>query len=148
VRLTLLASALLAGLTLPAYAAGVDEKEERVLVCLAEAVYFEAHGTTDRGALAVANVVNNRVESEAFPGTICGVVADGCQFSYRCDGRPEALTDAEERGRAFRAAEAVLSGDAPDPTDGALFFHSDDVDPGWFASRPRVGEIAGNVYYR
>jgi spore germination cell wall hydrolase CwlJ-like protein len=115
---------------------------------MAEAVYFEAHGTTDKGALAVANVVNNRRESASFPGTICGVVADGCQFSYRCDGRPEALTDARERARAYRAAEAVLEGDAPDPTDGALFFHSAGVAPGWFASRPRVGEIAGNVYYR
>jgi N-acetylmuramoyl-L-alanine amidase len=118
------------------------------LTCMAEAVYFEARGTGDAGALAVASVIANRAEAADFPGTICGVVRDGCQFSYRCDGRPEALTHAGERARAFRNAEAVLAGDAPDPTGGALFFHSAGVAPGWFATRPRVGEIAGNIFYR
>jgi spore germination cell wall hydrolase CwlJ-like protein len=117
------------------------------LACLAEAVYFEARGTGPAGEAAVAHVVVNRAESRQFPGTVCGVVADGCQFSYRCDGRPDALTDPAPRARALRTAEAVLAG-APDPTAGALFFHSASVAPGWFASRPRVGIIGGNVFYR
>lgn len=116
--------------------------------CLAEAVYFEAKGTGDKGALAVAHVVVNRRESAKFPGTICGVVKDGCQFSYQCDGKPEVLSDSRERARAYRTAETVLAGNTDDPTHGALFFHSAGSRPGWFASRPRVGEIAGNVFYR
>jgi spore germination cell wall hydrolase CwlJ-like protein len=118
------------------------------LACLAEAIYFEARGTGARGEAAVAHVVVNRARSAKFPRTVCGVVGDGCQFSYRCDGRPDALADPGARAHAFRTAEAVLSG-APDITGGALFFHSARAAPGgWFASRPRIGQFGGNVFYR
>jgi spore germination cell wall hydrolase CwlJ-like protein len=114
--------------------------------CLAEAIYFEA-GHSQEALLAVAHVVVNRAEDPRFPRTICGVVRDGCQFSYRCLGKSLALSDAGRRTQALRAAEKALSG-APDPTGGALFFHAASVSPGWFKSRPRVGEIGGNVFYR
>ncbi len=116
--------------------------------CLAEAVYHETLGTSERAAVAVAHVVLNRREHDGFPGTVCAVVTEGCQFSYRCDGEPETLSDAEERERAFRAAQAVLEGRAADPTDGALFFHAEEAQPGWFKSRDRTVEIGGNVFYR
>ena len=96
---------------------------------------------------AVAHVVVNRAKAPAFPNSVCGVVSDGCQFSYRCDGRAEVLADPRARSRAFKIAETVLSG-APDITEGALFFHSARADPGWFNSRPRVGTFGGNVFYR
>lgn len=117
------------------------------LACLAEAVYFEARGTGETGESAVAHVVVNRAKSARFPGTVCGVVADGCQFSYRCDGRSDVLSDPRARAHAFKIAEAVLSG-GPDITSGALFFHAASVSPGWFDSRPRVGVFGGNVFYR
>lgn len=145
--LALLASLSLASPTLASETSETTPSRDAVS-CLAEAVYFEARGTGDKGARAVAHVVVNRRESARFPGTICGVVHDGCQFSYQCDGRPEVLADRKERERAFRTAEAVLSGDSSDPTGGALFFHASGVNPGWFNTRPRVGEIAGNVFYR
>jgi N-acetylmuramoyl-L-alanine amidase len=117
------------------------------LACLAEAVYFEARGTGVSGESAVAHVVVNRARSPKFPGSVCGVVGDGCQFSYRCDGRPDVLADPRDRARAFTVAETVLSG-APDITRGALFFHAATVAPGWFDTRPRIGRIGGNVFYR
>jgi N-acetylmuramoyl-L-alanine amidase len=117
------------------------------LACLAEVIYFEARGTGETGETAVAHVVVNRAKSPKFPRSVCGVVADGCQFSYRCDGRSDALTDRRSRARAFKVAQSVLSG-APDITRGALFFHSARAAPGWFASRPRVGTFGGNVFYR
>jgi spore germination cell wall hydrolase CwlJ-like protein len=117
------------------------------LACLAEAVYFEARGTGATGETAVAHVVVNRASSPKFPSSVCGVVGDGCQFSYRCDGRADVLADPRARARAFKVAETVLAG-APDITKGALFFHSARVAPGWFASRPRVGTFGGNVFYR
>ena len=95
----------------------------------------------------MAHVVVNRAKAASFPNSICGVVGDGCQFSYRCDGRADVLADAGARARAFKVAEAVLSG-APDITKGALFFHSARAKPGWFSSRPRVGTFGGNVFYR
>ena len=117
------------------------------LACLAEAIYFEARGTGVTGESAVAHVVVNRARSPKFPGSVCGVVADGCQFSYKCDGRPDVLAEPGARSHAYRIAETVLAG-APDITKGALFFHAASVSPGWFSSRPRIGTFGGNVFYR
>ena len=145
-RILVLLAALAAPLFL-APAAKADGQTPRELACLAEAVYFEARGTGAAGETAVAHVVLNRAGAPEFPDTVCGVVAQGCQFSYRCDGRPDALSDPRQRTRAFRAAEAALDG-AADPTHGALFFHSASASPGWFASRKRLATIGGNVFYR
>lgn len=125
----------------------ISRASNRAVACLAEAVYFEARGTGDQGRAAVAHVVLNRAESPEFPDSVCGVVADGCQFSYRCDGAPERLADPKARANALSTAEQVLTG-APDITEGALFFHSAGADPGWFNTRPRVGTFGGNVFYR
>ncbi len=115
--------------------------------CLAEAVYFEARGTGEKGTLAVAQVVVNRAKSPKFPNTICGVVADRCQFSYRCDGRSDVLSVAEDRRQAVETARKALSG-APDITNGALFFHAARMPPGWFNTLDRVGQFGGNIFYR
>jgi spore germination cell wall hydrolase CwlJ-like protein len=144
----LLAGLAVAAVVAPSANAGSPAgPSERELTCLAEAVYFEARGTGSEGEAAVAHVIVNRTNARDFPGTVCGVVRDGCQFSYRCDGRSDALADPRARARAYEVAEAVLS--APDdPTNGALFFHSAKAKPGWFAKRARVGRIGGNVFYR
>jgi spore germination cell wall hydrolase CwlJ-like protein len=146
-RLTLIAAGLAMALV-PVAHAGPAAPKPQAVACLAEAIYFEARGKGDKAALAVGNVVVNRREHREFPGTVCAVVTDGCEFSYRCDGKSDALRDPEERARALRAAEEVLAGEAPDPTHGALFFHSAAIDPGWFATRDRTAEIGGNVFYR
>ena len=148
---TLLVLAALAAAPLLATTALADGRAntptDRELACLAEAVYFEARGTGAAGEAAVAHVIVNRTESPKFPGTVCGVITQGCQFSYRCDGRSDALADPKGRARAYRTAEAVLAG-GEDPTGGALFFHSARAKPGWFAKRKRTGVIGGNVFYR
>lgn len=138
---------LLAALAGAAFVTRPAEAADRDLACLAEAVYFEARGTGTEGEAAVAHVVVNRSKDPKFPDSVCGVVAQGCQFSYRCDGRSDALADPRARARAYRVAEAVLVAD-DDPTHGALFFHSASARPGWFARRERVGTIGGNVFYR
>ena len=116
------------------------------LACLAEAVYFEARGTGRAGETAVAHVVVNRAKARSFPNSVCGVVHDGCQFSYRCDGRSDALAEPGSRARAYKVAETVLEG-APDTTGGALYFHSAKAKAG-FKGRKKVGVIGGNVFYR
>jgi N-acetylmuramoyl-L-alanine amidase len=116
--------------------------------CLAEAVYFEARGTGTVGQAAVAHVVLNRAQSGEFPDSVCAVIADRCQFSYRCNGRSNELSNARARDEALRVAAQVLAG-AADPTNGALFFHAAQARAtGWFRSRPRVGQFGGNVFYR
>jgi len=124
------------------------QSADQAVQCLAEAVYFESRGTGPQSRAAVAHVVLNRAGDDEFPDTPCDVVQDGCQFSYQCDGKPERLTEAEDRAKALATARAVLEGAMPDPTNGALFFHSERIDPGWFATRDRTATLGGHIFYR
>jgi N-acetylmuramoyl-L-alanine amidase len=143
-RVTPLAGVLLA----LAGAAAAHEPAEQSVECVAEAVYYEARGESDESQAAVAHVVVNRAEHEEFPDTPCEVVDDSCEFSYRCDGRPEAMADEGDRKEAFRIAEEVVEGDRPDPTGGALWFHARSVQVDWFETRARTGAIGGHIFYR
>jgi len=51
-------------------------------LCLSLALYHEARGEPLNGQRAVAEVIMNRVESDRFPDTICGVVMQPNQFSF------------------------------------------------------------------
>lgn len=140
--------AAIAALAACSPAAAEEALAEATVACLAEAVYFEARGTSETSQAAVAHVVLNRAGSAEFPDSPCAVIEEGCQFSYQCDGLPERMAVAEDRAAAYRTAEAVVAGDIPDPTRGALFFHAKRVEPGWFETRARTGEIGGHVFYR
>ena len=65
--------------------------------CLAQNMYFEAGGESEKGQLAVAFVTHNRALSGSFPGTYCGVVKQRegyvCQFSWYCESRAKAMID-------------------------------------------------------
>ena len=97
--------------------------------CLATAIYFEARGEPEKGQLAVAQVVLNRVKNPAYPNTICGVVYQNkdrrfsCQFSFACDGIRDRITD---QG-AWTLAQALAKKVVTDPSS-HLHDHSGDGD--------------------
>lgn len=129
----------------PAKATGAAS-QARELECLTEAVYYEARGETPAGQQAVAQVVLNRVHHPAFPKSVCGVVHQGCQFSFACDG---SLRRAKERGawdRARRIATRALSGQIFADVGQATHFHVNSVQPGW--NMLRVAQIGTHVFYR
>lgn len=124
------------------------------LACLARAVYHEARGEGDRGMRAVAEVVLNRVESDAFPGSICGVVyqgvgnSAGCQFSFACDGSEAAALEPRAWKRSETIAQQMANG-APRPlTDGATHFHTLAVRPNWSRVYALTAEIGAHRFYR
>ena len=53
--------------------------------CLAQALYFEARGESLKGQIAVAEVILNRVDSRAFPDTLCGVINQGTGRKFACN---------------------------------------------------------------
>ena len=61
---------------------------DRALLCLTQAIYYEARSESEDGQRAVAQVVLNRVRHTAYPNSVCGVVfqgshrSSGCQFSF------------------------------------------------------------------
>ena len=123
------------------------------LECLAKAIYFEARGESIAGQRGVAAVVLNRVKSPKFPDTVCDVVHQGgqdrrdCQFSWWCDGLPDEPTDKQAWVRAATIAHEMMNG-APDPTNGALYFHHTGVSPSWGTQLRRLATIGAHVYYR
>ena len=125
-----------------------EEPDEAEVQCVAEAVYHEARGTSDTSQEAVAHVIVNRAKSEDFPDDLCAVTEDGCQFSYECDGKSEAMTEPEAREEAIDTAEAVLGGAASDPTGGALYYHNGAVEPDWADEFRPTAEIGGHTFYR
>lgn len=136
----------------------VASQEPRVadaseLQCLSEALYFEARGETLKGQFAVAEVILNRVDSPTYPRTVCGVVnqgsqGKGCQFSYACDGKPEAITEAKAFERAEKIAAIMLAGAPRGLTMGATHFHTAQVRPGWAHRLPRTATIGAHLFYR
>lgn len=124
------------------------------LVCLTQAVYFESRGEPILGQYAVAEVVMNRVESDAFPDTVCEVTehdmgkgAHDCQFSYECDGVPEHMHETAARRQAEAIAYIVASG-VTNVSRGATYFHANSVTPGWSRKFERVRTIGRHFFYR
>ena len=120
--------------------------------CLSQAVYFEARGESIKGQFAVAEVVLNRVDSGEFAASVCGVVKQraggACQFSYVCDGRADRMRDPVARDVAERIAFVMLNGAPRMLTQGATYFHTNGVRPGWSRRFERTAAIGDHLFYR
>ena len=82
------------------------------LRCLTEALYHEARGESVKGQRAVAEVILNRVDHPAFPKSVCGVVNQPSQFSYK--GKVGKMRD---RAAFNRAQKICLLYTSPSPRD-------------------------------
>jgi len=132
---------------------GTTTLTEQDTSCLLEAVYYEAQANHLDGGKAVAHVILNRKKDPRFPNSVCGVIADGqgqgrCQFSYRCDSKPEVFRDQSKLAGATRVIEAVAANPEDDVTNGALFFHAAWMKPGWFATLRKTVVLGGQIFYR
>jgi len=124
--------------------------------CLATAIYHEARGETLKGQFAVAEVILNRVGSGKFPGSICGVVFQGvregryggCQFSFACDRKSDALRNRAAADLARRIAQVMVDGGHRGLTGGALFFHTTAVNPSWARRFTQTTQIGAHLFYR
>mgnify|MGYP003886674427 CR=1 FL=1 len=122
--------------------------------CLSEALYFEARGETVKGQFAVAEVIMNRVKSDRFPDTVCGVVNQGtgrkhqCQFSYTCDGYKEVIAEKKAHNRVSKVARTVLDGTVGGLTEGATYYHTSAVKPRWSRSFTKTAKIGVHLFYR
>jgi spore germination cell wall hydrolase CwlJ-like protein len=133
---------------------GNDTTRTQALQCLASAVYYEAGNQDEDGERAVAQVVLNRVRHPAFPSSVCGVVYEGstrptgCQFTFTCDGSLAREPDAEGWRRAYKVAEAALSGYVYGPVGWATHYHADYVVPTWASSLAKNTIVGAHIFYR
>lgn len=106
-------------------------------------MYFESIRSSRDGMIAVGSVVMNRVHSDAFPDTVCGVVSQKNQFApgvmtKRMDGRSAPLVRA--------AALSVYKGERHPNIASARFFHA-----AWYRASYNnmhyVLTTGGNAFY-
>jgi spore germination cell wall hydrolase CwlJ-like protein len=125
--------------------------------CLATAIYFEARGEPERGRIAVAQVVLNRLKNPAYPNTICGVVYQNknmrnrCQFSFACDGIPDRIRDQKSWAEAQSLARRVVNDDRHlylESVGAATHYHATYVRPRWARSMNKMDKIGRHVFYK
>ena len=129
-------------------------KPDKQWECLTEALYFEARGENLVGQVAVAEVILNRVDSELYPGSVCGVVHqgegkfNGCQFSFVCDGKVEAIKNHEAFDELGKVAWVMLEGKPRILTGKATHYHAASVDPDWANRLVQTARIGDHIFYR
>jgi spore germination cell wall hydrolase CwlJ-like protein len=138
----------------PFFLRATGPERDRAMLCLTQAIYYEAALEPDAGQAAVAQTVLNRVRHPAYPRSICGVVYQGvelgigCQFTFVCDGalsrRP---VDALWR-RARTAAERAVNGYVMVSVGSATHYHADYVFPRWGPTLVKIGQIGAHIFYR
>ena len=132
---------------------GSNVDQQRALLCLSQAVYYEAGFEPLEGRRAVAQVVLNRLRHPAFPKSICGVVYQGagtgtCQFTFVCDGALYRRPAEDAWRQAEAVARAALAGYVERSVGEATHYHADYVAPTWRRSLTEVQQIGAHIFYR
>jgi spore germination cell wall hydrolase CwlJ-like protein len=128
--------------------------DQRQHACLSQAIYYEARGESQRGQIAVAEVIMNRARSGYYPASVCGVVyqgshrSTGCQFTFTCDGSLNHRPRGRAWERAQRVATAVMQGYTRPITQGATHYHTHAVNPVWNSGLVETTSVESHVFYR
>jgi len=133
--------------------AGETLDQRRALLCLTQAVYYEAGYEPMEGRRAVAQVVLNRMRHPAFPKSVCGVVyqhnsSPVCQFSFVCDGSLLRRPAAASWKQAEDIARAALAGYVERSVGAATHYHADYVAPRWAPLLTKINKLGAHIFYR
>lgn len=134
------------------------DKDE--IECLALNIYFETRAVSLADAIAVSDVVMNRINSARYPNTVCEVVKQGhkhpsgamkrhqCQFSWYCDGKSDEPVDSKTWIKSLYIADLALTGKYKDITEGSLWYHADYILPYWAEQLEFVTQIDDHIFYK
>lgn len=128
---------------------------------LALTIWGEARNQGEEGMRAVGHVIKNRAEADdpKFGQGIKGVALAPKQFSAWNKHDPNARKmnaidnldpksdDYQSWQQAQRIAVNILNGSDPDPTDGALYYHTTAVHPAWARHADPNVRIGSHVFY-
>lgn len=108
------------------------------LLCLTTAIYEEnrdEHMPNWTPQIKIAAVIHNRMLSESYPDSYCGVINQPYQFSFVHLRNDLSMPDKKAREKAFRAAYAVytynVDGQPAVLFGGITHYHADYVEPTW-----------------
>jgi spore germination cell wall hydrolase CwlJ-like protein len=133
--------------------AGDEVDHRRALLCLTQAVYYEAGYEPMSGRRAVAQVVLNRTRHPAFPKSVCGVVYQRnstpiCQFTFVCDGSLDRRPEPGAWRIALQIASEALAGYVEKSVGSATHYHADYVAPRWAPLLAKISKIGAHIFYR
>ena len=113
----------------------LEFKRKSEVLCLAEAMFYEAQAEKVSGKIGVADTILNRTRSICFPDTVCGVISQPKQFQWKRNTKLR-------KGRVFnpikhevevmiaeRLLKAEANGNRRDTTGGALYFAAHGYNP-------------------
>ena len=150
-----LAMLRLANYDLPEHYVTASERTQQ-LDCLTRNIYWEAANEPFEGKVGVAQVTMNRVASNKFASSVCGVVYQKnvfyqkvvCQFSWYCEAthRTRPIHHALWQESEEVAKKVLLEGFRLPALKDALFYHADYVNPNW--GLPRIEQIGRHIFYR
>jgi len=129
-------------------------ERDRAVLCMTQAIYYEAALEPAEGQQAVAQTVLNRVRHPDFPKSVCGVVYEGsqlpigCQFSFTCDGSLARPPIEPYWTRAKTVAEAALDGFVAGEIGSATHYHADYVFPRWGPQMVKIVQLGAHIFYR
>lgn len=134
----------------------LSPESKKQVTCLADNIYFESVNEPLKGQKAVAHVTMNRLLSNNYADTVCGVVQQKtngvCQFSWYCMEKhlKQRLTirKTEEYNEILELASDIFVNYSTrhDVTKGATFYHADYVNPRW--ALERVDKIGRHIFYK
>jgi len=129
----------------------------RQVQCLTEALWYEARGETKEGLKAVASVILNRSNSKQFKGSICDVVHQRKQFSYRNSyavGKPVKISFKQHQEQTYTyistlAKNAVIGRFKPILAPSTVLYHAEYVKPKWnFKLLSKEAKIGKHIFYK
>lgn len=129
-------------------------ERDRAVLCMTQAIYYEAALEPTEGQQAVAQTVLNRVRHPDFPKSVCGVVYEGselpigCQFSFTCDGSLARPPIEPYWSRAKAVAVAALEGFVAKDVGSATHYHADYVFPRWGPQMVKIVQLGAHIFYR
>ena len=138
----------------PFFLHAVGPERDRAVLCMTQAVYYEAALEPLQGQQAVAQTVLNRMRHPDFPKSVCGVVYEGsslpigCQFSFTCDGSLARPPIEPYWSRAKEVAEASLDGFVAKDIGPATHYHADYVFPRWGPQMVKIVQLGQHIFYR
>lgn len=135
--------------------------DKNELDCLAKNIYFEAATESYDGKLAVATVTHNRVISDKYPNSYCGVVwqvkispttgKKVPQFSWTLDGKPDRPYSYNSNSWhvAIEIAQEVLLNRKKSRIIGTdvYNYHATYVSPSWAERMNMVAQIGNHLFY-
>lgn len=122
---------------------------------LIRTVLGEARGEGLDGMAAVAQVIQNRANSGKYPSDPAEVALQPYQFSTWLPvgsggNNPQQFSpNSNAYQQAAQVVDSVFSGQVPDRTNGALFYHTPQVSPNWANSVNRYGttQLGNHIFY-